>query len=198
MLRQTNMPKPPPPFHSRQQVLRRRDFRWIWQKQRSIRWQRNWRMLNMILIGQTVHAPGDGYVTNLQLREGMLVGGAGSGAVMSFVLENNDTARGVMVAAFDQKNFLRIQPGQYAEVALHGYPGQIFTGRVLNAIDVSGAGQLTASRNSSVKMLEAIGLPLFTARAGCGLTTAKIYDYPAAHRRRSPSIPGIARSLEFP
>lgn len=93
----------------------------------------------------TVHAPGDGYVTNLQLREGMLVGGAGSGAVMSFVLENSDTTRGVIVAAFDQKNFLRLKPGQYAEVALHGYPGEIFTGRVLNAIDVSGAGQLTAS-----------------------------------------------------
>lgn len=38
-----------------------------------------------------------------------------------------------------------LKPGQYAEVALHGYPGQIFTGRVVNAIDVSGAGQLTAS-----------------------------------------------------
>jgi multidrug resistance efflux pump len=93
----------------------------------------------------TVRAPGDGYVTNLQLREGMLVGGPGAGAIMSFVLEDRDTNRGVIVAAFNQKNFLRLKPGQYAEVALHGYPGQIFTGRVVNAIDVSGAGQLTAS-----------------------------------------------------
>lgn len=30
-------------------------------------------------------------------------------------------------------------------MALYGYPGQIFTGRVLNTIDVSGAGQLSAS-----------------------------------------------------
>lgn len=97
-------------------------------------------------LAQTkIYAPGDGYVTNLQLREGMLVGGAGSGAIMSFVLESGNTTRGVIVAAFNQKNFLRLKPGQYAEVALHGYPGQIFTGRVLNAIDVSGAGQLTAS-----------------------------------------------------
>ena len=93
----------------------------------------------------TVYAPGDGYVTNLQLRKGMLVGGGGSGAVMSFILESSDMYRGVVVAAFNQKNFLRIKPGQYAEVALHGYPGQIFTGRVLNTIDISGAGQLSAA-----------------------------------------------------
>lgn len=93
----------------------------------------------------TVYAPGDGYVTNLQLREGMLVGGTASGAVMSFVLDRNESSQGVVVAAFDQKNFLRIREGHYAEVALYGYPGEIFTGRVINAIDVSGAGQLSAS-----------------------------------------------------
>ncbi len=91
-----------------------------------------------------VVAPGNGYVTNLQLREGTLVGGA-VGAVMSFVLEPDEVNRGVVVAAFNQKNYLRIKEGQYAEVALHGYPGEIFTGRVLNAIDISGAGQLSAS-----------------------------------------------------
>ena len=93
----------------------------------------------------TVYAPGDGYVTNLQLREGMLVGGSGGGAVMTFVLNRSESTRGVVVAAFNQKNFLRIKEGQYAEVALYGYPGEIFTGRVLNPIDVSGEGQLTAS-----------------------------------------------------
>jgi multidrug resistance efflux pump len=91
-----------------------------------------------------VRAPVDGCVTNLQLREGMLVGGGG-GAVMSFILEGSESNRGVIVAAFNQKNFMRIKEGQYTEVALFGYPGQIFTGRVLKAIDVSGAGQLTAS-----------------------------------------------------
>lgn len=92
-----------------------------------------------------IYAPGDGFVTNLQLREGMLVGGAGSGAVMSFVVDQNKVDSGVVVATFDQKNYLRIKQGQYAEVALFGYPGEIFTGRVVNTIDVSGAGQLTAS-----------------------------------------------------
>ena len=93
----------------------------------------------------TVYAPGDGYVTNLQLLPGMLVGGTGSSAVMSFVLDSSAEKRGIVVAAFNQKNFLRIKPGQYTEVALYGYPGQIFTCRVLNTIDVSGAGQLSAS-----------------------------------------------------
>lgn len=92
----------------------------------------------------TVVAPSDGYVVNLQLREGMMVG-AVSGPVLSFVLENSEDNRGVVVASFNQKNYLRIKPGQYAEVALHNHPGEIFTARVLNTIDVSGAGQLTAS-----------------------------------------------------
>jgi multidrug resistance efflux pump len=93
----------------------------------------------------TVLAPGDGYVTNLQLREGMLVGGAGGTAVMSFILDQNEDTRGIVVAAFNQKNYLRIKEGQYAEIALHGYPGEIYTGRVVNTIDVSGEGQLPAS-----------------------------------------------------
>ncbi|GAB5405880.1 MAG: HlyD family secretion protein [Aureliella sp.] len=92
----------------------------------------------------TVIAPEDGYVTNMQLHPGMSVGGA-AGAVMTFVLDNNDQNEGIVVAAFNQKNFLRIKEGQYCEVALFGYPGEIFTGRVVNAIDISGAGQLQAS-----------------------------------------------------
>ncbi|TWU58570.1 Inner membrane protein YiaV precursor [Rubripirellula tenax] len=99
---------------------------------------------NYQLEQTTVVAPTDGYVVNLQLREGMMVG-AVSGPVLSFVLENSDDNRGVVVASFNQKNYLRIKPGQYAEVALHSHPGEIFTGRVLNTIDVTGAGQLTAS-----------------------------------------------------
>ena len=93
----------------------------------------------------SVYAPHDGFVTNLQLREGMMVGGAGTSSVMSFISERSEVNRGIVVAAFDQKNYLRIKEGNYAEVALFGYPGEIFTGRVQNVIDVSGAGQLTAT-----------------------------------------------------
>ncbi len=92
-----------------------------------------------------VVAPGDGYVTNLQLEPGMLVGGAGGSSVMSFVLNRDEASQGVVVAAFPQKNYLLIKEGNYAEVAFNAYPGQIFTGHVLNTIDASGTGQLTAS-----------------------------------------------------
>ncbi|MCR9293476.1 MAG: HlyD family secretion protein [bacterium] len=91
----------------------------------------------------TVVAPADGYVTNIQVRNGLLVS-ANSGPVMTFIRDAaaND---GVVVATFTEKNYLRIKSGQYAEVAMAGYPGEILTGRVINAIDVSGAGQLNAS-----------------------------------------------------
>ncbi|TWU27975.1 HlyD family secretion protein [Novipirellula artificiosorum] len=94
----------------------------------------------------TVVAPGYGYVTNLQLIEGMVVGKA-SGPTMSFILDEDEDNRGVVVAGFNQKNYLRIKEGQYSEVALFGYPGQIFKGRVVNTIDMSGTGQLQASGN---------------------------------------------------
>ncbi len=98
---------------------------------------------NYELDQTTVVAPSDGYVVNLQLREGMMVG-AVSGPVLSFVLNNSNDNQGVLVATFKQKNFLLIKEGQYVEVALNNYPGEIFTGRVLNTIDVSGAGQLAS------------------------------------------------------
>ena len=90
-------------------------------------------------------SPGDGYVTNLQLREGMLVGGAGGVAVMSFILDSNEDTRGIVVAAFKRKKLLANQGGSVRGSGIVGYPGEIFTGRVLNTIDISGVGQLSAS-----------------------------------------------------
>lgn len=96
-------------------------------------------------LNQTsIKAPADGYVTNVQVRPGLLVS-AGSGPVMTFVHAASSSSQRVIVATFPEKNYLRIRPNQYAEVALDGYPGMILTGRVLNTIDVSGAGQLDAS-----------------------------------------------------
>jgi multidrug resistance efflux pump len=92
-----------------------------------------------------VRAPSDGYVTNLQLQPGMLVGGPGASSVMSFVQDRTEEERGVVVVLVSQKNYLLIEPGQYAEVVFNGYPGRVFTGRVLTTIDVSGTGQLTAT-----------------------------------------------------
>jgi multidrug resistance efflux pump len=100
---------------------------------------------NYDLQQTTVIAPSDGYVTNLQLEVGTLVGGPGAQAVMSFIPDRADSDRGVVVAMFGQKNYLLIKPGQYAEVVLDAYPGHVFTGSVLTTIDISGNGQLQAS-----------------------------------------------------
>ncbi|MCD0463301.1 HlyD family secretion protein [Roseiconus lacunae] len=91
----------------------------------------------------TTVAPADGYVTNLQLHPGMLVGPS-SGPVLTFVRDPKEDERGVVVATFPEKNVLRIQPGQYAEVAMDAYPGEVITGKVLNVIKVTGQGQLMA------------------------------------------------------
>ncbi|QDT02468.1 Inner membrane protein YiaV precursor [Rubripirellula lacrimiformis] len=93
----------------------------------------------------TVVAPSDGFVTNLQLREGALIGGPGAQPVMSFIPERKGSDLGVVVAMFGQRNYLLIKPKQYAEVVLDAYPGQVFTGRVMTTIDTSGTGQLQAS-----------------------------------------------------
>ena len=91
----------------------------------------------------TVKAPADGYVTNLQVHPGMLLGPA-TGPVMSFIRDTDERQKGVVVAVFVEKNFLRIRTDQYAELAMDAYPGEILTGRVLNSINVSGKGQLVA------------------------------------------------------
>ncbi|MCA9234345.1 MAG: HlyD family secretion protein [Planctomycetales bacterium] len=97
-------------------------------------------------LDQTVvRAPSDGYVTNLQLEPGALVGGPGATSVMTFLPERKEDQRGVVVAMIGQKNILLVKPEQYAEVVLNAYPGCVFKGRVLNVIEASGAGQLTPS-----------------------------------------------------
>jgi multidrug resistance efflux pump len=113
-------------------------------KQRTVQVEQKLKDAKYDLDQTIVTAPGDGFVVNLQLRPGMLVGG-NVGSVMSFVLEESEDSRGVIVATFDQKHFLLIKNGQYAEVALRDYPGEIFTGRVINTIDMNGKGQLMAS-----------------------------------------------------
>lgn len=92
-----------------------------------------------------VFAPSDGFVTNLQLQVGMLIGGPGATPIMSFVKNREDGQPRTVTALFTQKNYLLIKPGQYAEVVLDAYPGQVLTGKVIHTIDINGAGQLTAT-----------------------------------------------------
>ena len=91
----------------------------------------------------TVHAPCDGYITNLQLLPGTIVSAAAS--VMPFVCERDENNRGVVVASFMQGPYLSIKPGAYAEVVFPMYPGRVFPGKVLTNIDLAAEGQLTAT-----------------------------------------------------
>ena len=83
----------------------------------------------------TVTAPADGFVTNLQLREGY-VARAGQ-PVMSFV----DTSERYLVAALSQNVVRHVEVGNDVEVALELYPGRILNGTVDSIIWASGEGQ---------------------------------------------------------
>ena len=83
----------------------------------------------------TVTAPADGFVTNLQLREGSVVG-AGK-PVMTFV----DTSERYLIAPLNQNVVRHIEIGDDVEAALELYPGRILNGTVDSIIWASGEGQ---------------------------------------------------------
>lgn len=83
----------------------------------------------------TVSAPADGFVTNLQLREGS-VARAGQ-PVMTFV----DTSERYLIAPLGQNVIRHVEVGNDVEVALELYPGQILNGTVDSIIWASGEGQ---------------------------------------------------------
>jgi multidrug resistance efflux pump len=87
----------------------------------------------------TVYAPADGYVTNLQLRPGFVVG-PGS-PVMSFV--SNEA--GSVVITMPQEYLQNIELDNEVEVCLDMYPGKTLHGTVESIILASGAGQLDPS-----------------------------------------------------
>ena len=90
-------------------------------------------------LEQTVfRAPTDGYVTQLFLRPGMMAVPLPLRPVMVFV--HNEDQR--LFAAFQQNALQRINVGDTAEVAFDAIPGQIFSGRVGDIIDVVSQGQL--------------------------------------------------------
>ena len=83
----------------------------------------------------TVTAPADGFVTNLQLREGSMAG-AGQ-PVMSFV----DSSERYLIAPLGQNVVRHVEVGNDVEVALELYPGRILNGTVESIIWASGEGQ---------------------------------------------------------
>ncbi len=89
----------------------------------------------------TIHAPADGFVSNLQLREGFVV--RTGVAVMSFI----DTSERYLIVPLAQSVVRHVQPGNPVDVALELYPGRIFSGSVESVIWASGEGQGDPSGN---------------------------------------------------
>lgn len=83
----------------------------------------------------TVTAPADGFVTNLQLREGSMA--QPGQPVMSFV----DTSERYLIAPLGQNVVRHVEVGNDVEVALELYPGRILNGTVESIIWASGEGQ---------------------------------------------------------
>jgi len=93
------------------------------------------RQAKLNLSWTTIRAPADGFVTNLQLREGFIVRSATP--VMSFV----DTSEQYLIVPLSQNVVRRVEPGNTVEVALQLYPGRIFNGTVQSIAWASGEGQ---------------------------------------------------------
>jgi len=83
-------------------------------------------------------APSDGYVVDLQLREGVFV--RLKTPVMTFV----DTAEYYLIAQVMQKAIQWVDPGDQVEVALEMYPGRVFPAEVEDVIWASGKAQFMA------------------------------------------------------
>ena len=89
----------------------------------------------------TVRAPFDGYVTNLALRPGARVTQLPFVQAMSFI----ESGRGIVAAEIVQNQLRYIQPGQFAEIAFKGYPGQIFEAEVEFVVPAVVTGQMMVS-----------------------------------------------------
>jgi multidrug resistance efflux pump len=93
------------------------------------------------LENTTMEAPADGYIINLQVREGMVAGIFRMGAIASFIVD----ADRYVLATYSQETLKYVKNGQPVEVALDRYPGQIFAGKVKSIWQGSGEGQLLPS-----------------------------------------------------
>ncbi|HIG40946.1 MAG: HlyD family secretion protein [bacterium] len=91
----------------------------------------------------TVIAPGNGYVTQVTLRPGMMAVAMPLRPVMIFVHEEEH----YHVAWFRQNSMLRLKEGDEAEVAFDGIPGTVFTGVVDLILPVIAEGQVQPTGN---------------------------------------------------
>ena len=89
----------------------------------------------------TVHAPADGYVTNVALRKGARVANLPLSPVMAFI----DTSNTIIGVEINQIDARYIAPGQEVEVTFKFAPGQIYTGRVESVLQAIATGQTQTS-----------------------------------------------------
>ena len=90
-----------------------------------------------------VRAPSKGFVTHVSLRPGMMATRMPLRPSMVFIPDE-----GHYIAAWMRQNSqLRLTPGDEAEVAFDGIPGQVFKGKVKQVISVIGEGQVQPSGN---------------------------------------------------
>ena len=90
-----------------------------------------------------VHAPTDGYVTQLTLRPGVMAVPLPLKPVMIFVHQEES----LYTAWFRQNSLLRLEEGAKAEVALDGIPGQVFEAKVKFVATAIAEGQLQTTGN---------------------------------------------------
>jgi multidrug resistance efflux pump len=83
-------------------------------------------------------APSDGYVVNMELREGVFI--RLKVPVMTFV----DTEKYYLIAAVPQRATQWVDTGDEVEVALEMYPGKVFPAEVEDVIWASGKAQMAA------------------------------------------------------
>src|SRR6478735_3317300 len=88
-----------------------------------------------------VHAPADGYVTNLALRKGARVANLPLSPVMAFI-DTSDTIIGAEIPQIDARY---IEPGQPVEATFKFAPGRVFTGKVETIIAAVATGQARVS-----------------------------------------------------
>lgn len=88
------------------------------------------------LAEATVRAPGDGYVTNVVLREGSRVVSAPLQPAMTFI----ETGEPIVATQIAQNYLRNIEPGQRAEIAFKMYPGRIYSAEVLGIVPARATG----------------------------------------------------------
>ena len=88
-----------------------------------------------------VHAPADGYVTNLALRKGARVANLPLAPVMAFI----DTSDTLIAAAIAQIDARYIAPGQEVEVTFKFVPGVVYPGKVETVLQAISSGQTQVS-----------------------------------------------------